>query len=126
MNMKKGSKVKKKKRIVIKKEKIIKRKFTFLLILWIIALFIVGLVIAGYILKKPEQKTGCTENTECFRAGCSGQVCTTKDQANKLKTTCEWKEEYSCYRNQVCGCVNNKCQWVNEEEIDSCLKKYKK
>ncbi len=53
----------------------------------------------------------CTSDDDCFRSGCSSQVC----GAESHITTCEWRE---CYNPDpyglYCGCVENRCQWKEE------------
>ena len=57
----------------------------------------------------------CTSDDDCFRSGCSSQVC----GAESHITTCEWRECYNPDRYGLyCGCVENRCQW--KEEITRC------
>lgn len=61
----------------------------------------------------------CTTDADCVVTGCSGQVCAPEHRA----TTCEWREEYACYREPTtsCGCVNGSCGWDQTAALDSCL-----
>ncbi len=73
-----------------------------------------------------EQKTKikeCNIDFDCIIGGCSGQVCSPKSDG-PIVTTCEWKEEYACYKLTTCSCINGKCQWKETEEFNRCLKKY--
>lgn len=63
----------------------------------------------------------CTQDSECSKAGCSSQICTTADKAKDIVTSCEWKDEYECYTDAKCSCVEGKCQWIDVEE---CLNKF--
>ena len=54
----------------------------------------------------------------CFKTGCSGQICS--DQ--HIATTCEWREEYSCYQNAICERqADGKCGFRPTEELKICL-----
>lgn len=63
----------------------------------------------------------CSSDSECSTAGCSGQICTTKEKANDIITTCEYKAEYDCYKLTSCGCANGKCNWVVTQDFSKCL-----
>jgi len=53
----------------------------------------------------------CRSDTDCIVSGCSGQVCSSKNES--IFTTCEWKECYDSRRFGLeCRCVSNACQWV--------------
>ncbi len=90
-----------------------------LLILFLI--FIIGCTSYNQQINNVE----CTTNNDCGIGGCSGQVCTTKEEAPNIITTCEYREEYSCYKLTSCGCVNNKCQWIENKEFNECFAKFK-
>lgn len=64
---------------------------------------------------KPEEKpTG-----SCYVGGCSGQICSDR---NDLVSTCEWRETYACYRDAVCERQSTgECGWTETEELNSCL-----
>lgn len=67
----------------------------------------------------------CVKDADCSKAGCSSQLCTTKEKAIKTITTCEWKDEYECYKKVECGCVNNKCNWKDQNKLDKCLEEFR-
>jgi eight-cysteine-cluster-containing protein len=57
---------------------------------------------------------------ECKPGGCSGQVCTDRDD---LVTTCEWREHYACY-NTLGICergVDGHCGWRETPELTACI-----
>jgi eight-cysteine-cluster-containing protein len=55
---------------------------------------------------------------ECRPTGCSGQVCA--DHA--VVTTCEWREEYACYRLSRCERqADGGCAWSPTPELAACL-----
>ena len=60
---------------------------------------------------------------KCVVAGCSGQLCLTENQADKFGvTTCEFREEYACYRLTKCEKQKDgSCGWKNNPEFESCL-----
>ena len=92
----------------------------------IISLLAVSLFLAACEIKAPvEDKTPpaeieCQTDDECIAGGCSGTVCQSKD-AEPVFTTCEWREEYACYKQTSCSCINGKCQWEETEEFQDCL-----
>lgn len=56
---------------------------------------------------------------ECFVGGCSGQICSDNPD---VVTTCEWREEYGCYKNATCERqANGECGWTETEELSQCL-----
>jgi hypothetical protein len=59
----------------------------------------------------------------CIAAGCSGQLCIDRDSGGGY-TTCEWKEEYACYRTAECTRQQDgKCGWTQTQELLACLGK---
>ena len=67
---------------------------------------------------------GCVSNSDCGVGGCSGQICGEKEDVQGIITTCEFREIYGCYRLTSCGCLNNKCQWIENEEFNECVDKF--
>lgn len=65
----------------------------------------------------------CIADSDCAKAGCSGQVCTTTLEAPNIVTTCEYRPEYDCYQASGCGCIKGKCSW--DEEVESCVEQKK-
>lgn len=54
----------------------------------------------------------------CKPTGCSGQICSDEE----MMSTCEYKEEYSCYKNARCERqANGRCGWTQTEELRICL-----
>jgi hypothetical protein len=62
-----------------------------------------------------------SQSDGCFIAGCSGQLCV--DESGKdIITTCEFKEEYACYKTAKCERQeNNQCGWTPTESLVACL-----
>lgn len=73
--------------------------------------------------KTPEtpKNVECNTDNDCGTAGCSGQLCLQKDNAQDIITTCEYKEEYECLKLTLCSCINNKCQWQENNEYLKCI-----
>jgi len=71
--------------------------------------------------KEIQGNAECAVDSDCSAGGCSGQVCTAKEKAKGLITTCEWKEEYSCLKLTSCSCINDKCQWEDNSDYKECI-----
>ena len=57
--------------------------------------------------------------TPCYAGGCSGQICS--DQAGAV-STCEYKEEYACYKTAICQRQpSGQCGWTQTPEFTKCL-----
>lgn len=70
---------------------------------------------------EPPQAAQCSTDSECATGGCSGQVCTTANEASDIITTCEYREEYGCLKLTSCGCVEGRCAWRENSEYSKCL-----
>ena len=56
----------------------------------------------------------------CAKGGCSGQLCV--EAGKQIMSTCEWREEYACYKKAVCERNNKgKCAWRQTPELKACL-----
>jgi eight-cysteine-cluster-containing protein len=53
----------------------------------------------------PEMNNACKEDAQCFRGGCSGEVCSAHDG---VASTCDDIGNAPLGR---CGCVHNECVW---------------
>jgi hypothetical protein len=61
-----------------------------------------------------------TPNKPCFKTGCSSQVCSDQE----VITTCEWREEYACYRSARCERqANGQCGFTDTPELRRCLRR---
>lgn len=55
----------------------------------------------------------------CYVAGCSGTACT---EDPDISTSCEWREEYACYRSATCELqADGACGWTDTPELRECL-----
>lgn len=55
----------------------------------------------------------------CYAGGCSGQLCTDQPDA---ASTCEWREEYACYKGASCERQSDgQCGWTKTPELEACL-----
>jgi thioredoxin 1 len=56
----------------------------------------------------------------CITGGCSGQLCI--EEGDDGVSTCEWREEYTCYKTATCERQDDgQCGWTQTEELTSCL-----
>lgn len=66
--------------------------------------------------------TTTSVSSECVVAGCSGQFCIGKIEAQDFVSTCEYSEKYACYKTATCKMQNDgKCGWTVTQELTSCL-----
>lgn len=57
---------------------------------------------------------------ECRKTGCSGHICADRDQPS----TCEWREEYACYREAECKRqMDGRCGFTATDTLKACLAK---
>jgi len=97
-----------------------------LLIVAIIAISVMAAACTTQQAPQPSQPnttaaSECTSDADCAIGGCSGQMCTTKERASGLITTCEYREEYGCYKLTTCGCITGKCSWKQTADFNNCL-----
>jgi eight-cysteine-cluster-containing protein len=64
-------------------------------------------------------RAGCKRDADCLRTGCSGQICASEPTV----TTCEWRDEYACYRESFaqCACINGSCGWAPNPDLIQCI-----
>ena len=56
-------------------------------------------------------KSGCQNDSDCKKSGCSGQICQSISEESKI-STCEWRDCYNAENYGLeCKCVENQCQW---------------
>ncbi|HPF95141.1 MAG: hypothetical protein KC582_01405 [Candidatus Magasanikbacteria bacterium] len=61
---------------------------------------------------------------KCVIGGCSGQLCGEESEMKDLVTTCEFREEYACYKYSQCERQQSgSCGWTQTKELMSCLAK---
>lgn len=57
----------------------------------------------------------------CITGGCSNQLCTDAT-SGPVVSTCEWREEYACYRSATCERQpSGQCGWTQTPELMMCL-----
>ncbi|MDP3954030.1 MAG: Gmad2 immunoglobulin-like domain-containing protein [bacterium] len=62
--------------------------------------------------------TSSGQAKSCIITGCSSQVCAEEE----VITTCEYREEYACYRTAKCERqTDGQCGWTETQELTSCL-----
>lgn len=70
-------------------------------------------------IKNPKPNGGGAAG-DCTVTGCSGQVCAEED----VMTTCEYREEYACYRSARCERQKNgECGWTETVGLRACREK---
>jgi eight-cysteine-cluster-containing protein len=58
----------------------------------------------------------------CVPAGCSGTICAEATEAADIVTTCEYRDEYACYKLTTCERqLDGKCGWTPAAGFASCL-----
>lgn len=56
---------------------------------------------------------------ECFIGGCSSQICSEEEG---VVSTCEYREEYACYKNAKCERqTSGECGWTPTKKLTMCL-----
>ena len=70
-------------------------------------------------LRVPIRFGPASAQASCKPTGCSGQICSDQD----VITTCEYREEYACYKTAKCERQSNgQCGWTQTPELQGCLK----
>ncbi len=104
----------------------------FSLILSILVIFVIFLI-KLYVVNSDSfnliNNPFSTANTakKCFVTGCSGTLCLENNSFNQdIVTTCEYKEEYACYKNARCEVQSNgNCGWTLDKELSNCVQSKK-
>lgn len=64
--------------------------------------------------------SGSAPATACVVGGCSGTMCS--EPGNEMVTTCEFKDEYACYRTAACERQpDGQCGWTQSDALKACL-----
>lgn len=89
-------------------------KAIIIVVLTIMIVFILSLV-----FYKPVEAPKTEEpKAECIISGCNSEICSDE----QLSSTCEFREEYACYRTATCELqANGQCGWTQTESLKSCL-----
>lgn len=102
-------------------------------VLFIVVFLIIGLYFTGQINRgRIQQPTNgvrnvagptaqCQRDSDCVRAGCSREVCTSRAAAVGLVTSCVYTPVAACRNIDVCGCVAGTCAWADTPAFRSCL-----
>ena len=62
-----------------------------------------------------ETDNECTADADCVAAGCSTEICTTKEAAEGMMSTCENRPCFAVL--DACGCNAGRCQWSLKESL---------
>ena len=74
---------------------------------------------------KPANNNKDIASPDCKIAGCSGQLCVDKN-AEDIITTCEYRQEYACYKNARCEKqADGQCSWTQTAELSKCISQFK-
>lgn len=66
-----------------------------------------------------EDTTAAREKGGCYIGGCSSQICS--DQPDAV-SSCEYREEYSCYQTATCERqASGQCGWTETTALNTCL-----
>jgi len=69
-------------------------------------------------IKTPEETA--TTSGNCYIGGCSAQICSAEKD---IASTCEYREEYMCYKTAKCERQSNgSCGWTQTTNLTMCLK----
>ncbi|MFT6628967.1 MAG: hypothetical protein ACJA1R_002241 [Flavobacteriales bacterium] len=70
----------------------------------------------------PDDGYACETDDDCFRSGCSSQICASES----ITTTCEWREEYMCLNEELtsCGCNAGVCGFATTDAYLDCLSEF--
>ena len=67
---------------------------------------------------KDSMEDSMEDKNGCIVTGCSGHVCSDKD----VTTTCEYREEYACYKSAVCERQEDgMCGWTQTKTLQECI-----
>lgn len=60
------------------------------------------------------------QQADCVIAGCSNHLCVQRGDPGM--STCEWREEYACYRSATCERQDDgQCGWTMTDQMRQCL-----
>ena len=91
----------------------------------VIIIFLVSLFLISSCTQKLPKNVECNNDNDCGTGGWSNKICGKKDQVKDIRTICDYKDEYACLKETSCSCINNKCQWRENENYLNCLENMK-
>jgi len=97
-----------------------KKVFVFILLIVVLCLLAVFILLKNNknIPNNGQQPT-LMPSKNCFVGGCSRQICSGR---NDIISTCEYREEYICYKTAICEKQSNgQCGWTKTNELLKCL-----
>jgi eight-cysteine-cluster-containing protein len=59
----------------------------------------------------------CHSDDDCFRTGCSGEICAAESAAS----LCIWRPEHECYEDRFCGCQQGSCGFKDHPQLLTCI-----
>lgn len=100
-----------------------KKKNLFLITLVTVFVIIVSTLII-FTLKKTSSTDSQKNDNGCIKGGCSGQLCVDEQAGESGISTCEWRDEYECYKYAVCERQKSgKCAFTPNTQFQQCLDK---
>ena len=59
----------------------------------------------------------CESDDDCFRTGCSGEIC----GAESAASLCIWRPEHQCYEDAFCRCHQGSCGFKPHPQLLQCI-----
>ena len=59
----------------------------------------------------------CQSDDDCFRTGCSGEICA----AGAAASLCIWRPEHECFEDRFCGCHKGSCGFKDHPQLLQCI-----
>jgi len=81
-----------------------------------------ALTLVNRLRQIPPVEPTCASNSECIVGGCSGTICA--HESEDTSSTCEWREEYACYQQTSCGCIEGQCAWAQTDVFIACQESF--
>ena len=66
----------------------------------------------------------CESDDDCSTDGCNSEICHSQINSSGGVSICIYEERFSCLALSNCGCINNKCQWDQNDDYLTCLEQY--
>jgi hypothetical protein len=81
------------------------------------SLFVAGSLVGCMLSLDESPRRGGEEG--CYVGGCSSQLCSDRTD---IASTCEWRDDYACYRTASCERqATGECGWTETAELTACL-----
>ncbi|MEK6907540.1 MAG: eight-cysteine-cluster domain-containing protein [Nanoarchaeota archaeon] len=103
-----------------------RNKLFLILSVIILLVILIGLFSDKFNIKNDSTNLNveCKTDNDCVKAGCSGELCTFK--GDNARTACLYLPEYECLGSLPCLCINNKCEFQENDQHLNCLDNIKR